>query len=329
MDVKGQFVFSQTLTDCLLRLKYTPEDKEELIHFCEKVYDGNTDQLKCIEEFRKDYSPDKALWWYTRESFFYKTLNAGLRNQDIHLTFLFRVYIFDIYCQLKRYQAVHPLRVYRCQMVSSDELKTLKGCHDQLISVNSFFSTSANKKQALSFLNASNITDKLVAVLFEIDADPAVVTTKPFSDITEHSEFADEAEVLFMSGSIFRLNSVDYRKDDKVWVARMTLSSENYSSLKSVLLNMRKQLGTGDTDLRILGKLLSNIGEFALAEKYLKRFLNQLPRDSNSLVDLYEELATITSQAGQFDKSMEWHQKALELNSQNPSDSSKSTSKYT
>ncbi|CAF5228654.1 unnamed protein product, partial [Rotaria magnacalcarata] len=76
--VNGQFIFSQILIDCLLRLKTNKADKKELIDHCKQQYQGNSVELSNLREFREDYSPKKALWWYTRESFFYKTLNAAL-----------------------------------------------------------------------------------------------------------------------------------------------------------------------------------------------------------------------------------------------------------
>ena len=113
--INGQFVFSQVLIDCLLRLKSDEKDKNELIYCCEKEYEGNRVELANLHEFQKDYSPDKALWWYTRESFFYKTLNAALRKQNIHMIFLYRSFITDIHRQLQQYQSKCSVRVYRSQ----------------------------------------------------------------------------------------------------------------------------------------------------------------------------------------------------------------------
>ncbi len=68
--VNGQFVFFQVLIDCLLRLKSTEADKNELINCCRNEYEGNNSELNNLRQFEQDYSSDKALWWYTRESFF-------------------------------------------------------------------------------------------------------------------------------------------------------------------------------------------------------------------------------------------------------------------
>jgi hypothetical protein len=47
-----------------------------------------------------------------------------------------------------------------------------------------------------------------------------MISTKPFGDISRHSDFIQQAEVFFMLGSIFHLNSID-RTDDQIWIIRM------------------------------------------------------------------------------------------------------------
>ncbi|CAF1143683.1 unnamed protein product [Rotaria sp. Silwood1] len=292
------------------------KDKEELIHLCKQEYKENDAELSYIDEFENTYSSDQVLWWYTRQSFFYKTLNAALRKQDIQLIFLFREIISHMCYQLKNNQVKDSLQLYRGQMMSSDELKTLKQCLDQFISVNSFFSTSMDKQQALFFLNNSSTTENLEPVLFEIDADPTMATTKPFADISPFSEFPRESEILFMLGSIFRLKSIHRSGDSQVWVIRMVLCSDNEHELKHVLMDMKQQFGSGKMDLRTLGTLLSEMSKFDLAEKYFIRLLEQLPLDDPLLYDLYQDLGKFASQAGNFDKCMEWRQKAIGLKQQ-------------
>jgi hypothetical protein len=128
-------------------------------------YKGNPIELNNIREFENDYSPEKVLWWYTRESFFYKTLNAVLRQLDIHKIFLFRAFISDIHHQLEK------------------------------------IPTSADYERALSFLEMSDASDELEQVLFEIDADPKMTKITSFANISIFSDFSDEAEVLLESMS--------------------------------------------------------------------------------------------------------------------------------
>ncbi len=314
--VNGQFVFSQVLIDCLLRLKPTQIDKNELIDCCKNEYKKNDIELNNLREFEQDYLPNKVLWWYTRESFFYKILNAALRTQNIHIIFLFREFISDIHRQLQKYQSENTLQVYRSQLMSIDEVDNLKQHIGQFISVNSFFSTSNDRTTALFLLGDTTSSIDLERVLFEIDADPKIVNTKPFADISKHSEFAEESEVLFMLGSIFRLTSIK-RNVDQIWIIRMTLCSDDEHDLKQVLMYMKQQIGSGETNLRILGKVLWKMGKLDLAEKYLNRLLEELPSSDPLLGNVYEDLGELASQTGHYDTSVKWHQKSLAIKSKN------------
>lgn len=317
--VHGKFVFFQVLIDCLLRLKPHPNDNKELLAFFNEQYKGNNLELANIYDFEKNYLPGKALWWYTRESFFYKSLNAALRTQDIHLIFLFRQYISDIQIQLKSCQVQNSIKVYRSQIISTEELKSLQQCRAQLISINSFFSTSDKFDRALSFLKMPSDIDNSEAVLFEIHADSDNVTTKPFANISSHSAFPEESEILFMLGSIFRVQNIKRDKSDKVWIIQMTLINDNELELKQVLTHMTEKLVGGETNLRTFAHLLSGIGKQVLATKYLRRLLDQLAEDDPSRGDLYEEIGQFLSQAGHLDKSMKWHQRAVDFRSQHQS----------
>ncbi|CAF4405818.1 unnamed protein product, partial [Rotaria sp. Silwood2] len=316
-EIKGQFVFFQVLIDCLLRLKSNQKDKDELITWCENEYKGNHQDLAYVNEFQKNYSSNKALWWYTRDSFFYKTISGALRRQNIHMIFLYRAFISDIHRQLQYYQAKKPLRVYRSQMISSEELNNLKQCLGQYMSINSFFSTSTDYDKAIWFLGSADTSKNLEQVIFIINADPKMVTTKPFADISACSEFSDESEVLFMLGSIFRIDSIN-RDDNQIWIIRMTLCNEDEHELKKVLMHMKQQIGSGETNLRTLGKILWKMGELNLAEQYFKRLLRELMSDDPLRCSLYEDLAELASLRQDYDMSVEWHQKSLVFKEKNP-----------
>ncbi|CAF5167788.1 unnamed protein product, partial [Rotaria magnacalcarata] len=123
-------------------------DKNELINLCQKFYENNPKELSLVREFEQNYSSNQAVWWYTRDSFVYRLLNKALRVQNIDLLFLFRFFIRDIEVQLKQYRCSSLVRVYRGQLMSTDELDQLKMSLGEYISVNSFFSTSLNRQQA-------------------------------------------------------------------------------------------------------------------------------------------------------------------------------------
>ena len=193
--------------------------------------------------------------------------------------------------------------------MSSEELERLKQSIGKLISINSFFSTTSSYSQALTFLKSSR---SLQQILFEIKADPKIATTKPFADISAHSYYPDESEVLFMIGSIFRLESIQ-PNDMNVWIIRMTLSSDEEHGLRQVLLHMKGQIESGETNLRTFGKCLWKMGKLNLAEKYFLRLLKELQPDDPVNSALYEDLAELAALRGDYDTSVRYQQKSLKL----------------
>jgi tetratricopeptide (TPR) repeat protein len=199
--------------------------------------------------------------------------------------------------------------------MSSEELEQLQQNIGQFVSVNSFLSTSKERLIAEFYMGDRTQQTNLERVLFEIDADPKVVSTKPFADISILSHFADEFEVLFMLGSIFRLNFINH-DDDRMWIIGMSLCGDDEHNLKEVLDDMKRQNGIGETTLWSLGKLLWTMGKLDLAEQYYSRLLRELSPDEPSRHSLYADLGVIASMQGDYDKSMQWRQKLLELREQ-------------
>ncbi len=78
-ELNGHLVHFLLLIDVLIRIKSCRMDKRQLITRCETEYQNNESDLAIVHEFQHEYSADKALWWYTRDSFVYRLLNKALR----------------------------------------------------------------------------------------------------------------------------------------------------------------------------------------------------------------------------------------------------------
>jgi tetratricopeptide (TPR) repeat protein len=313
--LNGQFVHSLLLIDVLIRMKSIESDKQQLITLCKKEYENNSTQLGLVREFENGYSADKALWWYTRDSFLYRMLNKALRTQNIDLLFLFRFVIYDIYRQLKQNQSQSSVRVYRGQEISDDELGALRQSIGGFISINSFFSTSASRHKALGFSNSSTVSNDLCRVLFVIDADPAVVTSKSFADIRSLSEYGDEREVLFMIGCIFRLIDIRQENNEQIWLIRMKLCGDDEHDLKQLFDHMKEEYGGGsnEANLHSFGKVLHRMGKYDLAEKMYRRLLTETSSNDPLLSGLYWSLGIVAREKGEYDTSLQWFNKSLEL----------------
>ncbi|CAF2387908.1 unnamed protein product [Rotaria sp. Silwood2] len=217
----------------------------------------------------------------------------------------------DIGEQLALYQCSSSIHLYRGQLMSNEELQTLKDSIGQLISMNSFLSTSTNRQLAISFLQSSTASDGLQQVLFEIKADPQLKGIKPFANITSLSYFPGEDEVLMMLGSIFRLTDI-HQGDGKVWIIHLTLCSENDHDLKPIFDHMQARLEAGKTSLYSFGQVLRDMGKFDEAMKYIQRFLNELPRNHQDIALCCHALGVIADEKGNYDLSLEWHHKSLD-----------------
>lgn len=325
--LNGQFICAQLLVDCLLRIRATDTDRNELINRARREYQDNKNELDIINEFEKNYSPDRALWWYTRESFLYRQLNKALRTQNIDSMFVFRFFIRDIEKQLKDQQCPSSICVYRGQLMFNEEFQLLKESIGQLISMNSFLSTTIDRRVALSFLYSSTSSDHVQRVLFEIEADPQMEGIRAFADITSLSYFAGESEVLFMLGSIFRLVSIDCHEQG-VWILRLKLCGNNDLDLQAVFDHMKNQHGSGETTLLSLGLTLCEMGRYDEAEKFFRRLLKEIPADHEDIAACYHNLGNLFDHTGDYPASLNWHEKALEtmLRTLKPYDSNIATS---
>ncbi|CAF3693270.1 unnamed protein product [Rotaria sp. Silwood1] len=294
--LNGQFVHSQLLIDCLLRMKSSIYEKNDLVTVCKDEYKGNPHELSIINDFEKNYTSYRAIWWYTRQSFLYRLLNKALRIQNIDLIYLFRFFIRDLYQQLLEYQCSSIIHVYRGQLMFHDELQLLKNSIGKYISINSFFSTSLNRNLALIFSRESDQCEK---VLFEIDANPQYNNDKPFANITT-----------------LRLRLVKiYCNDDHLWIIHMTLASGNDYDLKPILEHMKNQHSQDKTDLLSFGHVLRDMGKFREAENYYRRSLDRLAKDSQELGRCYHALGIIAYEKGDYESSLNWHKNALEIKS--------------
>ncbi|CAF3379373.1 unnamed protein product, partial [Rotaria sp. Silwood2] len=268
---------------------------------------------KQIDNFERNYSPENAIQWYTKESFFYKDLNKALRNKNYNEMLLFGPYIADIHLQLEKNRCKNTLKVYRGQIMSKFEISKLKRFCRQLISVNSFLSTSLDKAYA-EIYKSDHLIDGQESVLFEIDANPQMAPTKPFAKISELSNFPNELEVLFTAGTIFRLE--DMNNNNGLWNIKMTLYNEDDDERQKVFMYTKKRIDSEQRNHSTLGKLLLNMGECSAAKLCFIRFLNELAENDPQRLDLYQDLADLEHRESETKKALQWLEKREELQKQ-------------
>jgi hypothetical protein len=118
------------------------------------------------------------------------------------------------------------LRLYRGLRMRLHELYDLQHNKGNLVSTNTFLSTTSDYEAALFFSGDGNdVEENFVSVIYQINVDTTVKYSIPFAKIDEYqSIYKDEKEVLFSMGAVFYVGETEQVKDH-LWTVELTLKS--------------------------------------------------------------------------------------------------------
>ncbi|CAF3228373.1 unnamed protein product [Rotaria sp. Silwood2] len=199
-----------------------------MVDACRDYYRGNRTVLAKIDEFERTYHIDDCIRWYTKDTFVYKLINKALRTQDVEQLYVFRYYITDLSTSLNResknFLSRNSIVLCRGATISQAEFEKLKENKGNLISTNSYFSTSRSRTVAQIYVGSN--TSTTVGVLFEVECN--IETNIICADVSYYSDVPDEEEVLFDLGTTFRILSVTQgnEKYSQIWVVKMIPTNE-------------------------------------------------------------------------------------------------------
>ncbi|CAF1026308.1 unnamed protein product [Adineta steineri] len=323
-SLNGEFILYQVLLQQIL------DDKEALLTNESSLLNyfepDDIGDKKVMNEFDTSYNSKKAIHWYTRESCIYKILNKALRTQNIDDVSPFYSFIRDLNGQLGeqhklfvKQQTTSVIKVYRGQLISKDEVNRLKAGIGQFISMNSFLSTSTNKKKALEFATSrAPPNDIVTSILLEITVD-LNAKSKPYADIRNLSAFSEEEEILFMLGCIFRIDNIYYDEKIKLWMANLTLCSDEDQDMKNLSSSLDGQL-KGQNQLIAIGYSFIDMLKYADAQELFEKILKQnLAKNDIEHAYCYHGLAKVNEKQGNSNLSIEHLNKALNYLSKNSS----------
>ena len=227
--------YSSLWTHFINLLAYLPKPDGYFQRFINTLKDYFTSQdrladLAVLDNFQRDYVPEKAIWWYTTSTFLHILLNRALRQHNIRVSFLFGFFLCDIqaqlrkeYDELKNHSMDNPIILtYRGQMMSHLEIQEL---HRAIITTNSsLLSTTVERSTASFFHNStsdSNV-DGLQSILYEIEIDVRN-TSRPYGYIAHLSHIPNEYEILFMIGTQFQKKIVFFDEPTKTLIVQLNL----------------------------------------------------------------------------------------------------------
>ncbi|CAF4046177.1 unnamed protein product, partial [Rotaria sp. Silwood1] len=252
-QLEPSFMYTQIFKEILLCMEHDQQAVKDLVKFCQELYQDNTQELKYIKEFERNYQPSLALWWYTRQCFTYKMLNRALRTLDGDIIIRMGFYLCDVHRQIeqlhkKQVSQYHEesFTVFRGQGLPNENFEKLEKSKGGLISFNNFLSTSKNRNVSLGFAKDALVgTVDVVGILFQMTIDPSISST-PFASIRELSDFAQEDEILFSMNTIFRIG--DIRKIDSnrsLYEVDLKLTSDDDQQLRRLTDHIREESSGG------------------------------------------------------------------------------------
>lgn len=111
------FIYCRILNDILLHMDYEADAKCKLTELCMRKYIDNPTVMRTIAEFDRNYEKYSPAWWYTRDSFLYRTINTALRAHDIDAITKFGFFIKELHNQLQLFPPTFstPFIVFRGQ----------------------------------------------------------------------------------------------------------------------------------------------------------------------------------------------------------------------
>ncbi|CAF3860893.1 unnamed protein product [Rotaria sp. Silwood1] len=268
---------------------------------CRTIHHDNTSELKDIDYLEKHYDAEKAIEYYTKPWFLFRTVNQICRTENIKDIYKFRIYISDLHQKLNQLSMEQERnnikssleKVYHGKPLSGSVLQQLIDNKDHLISMNGFLSTTSDSKICNIYAGVEELIDegyKGVLFVFEIDK----VIKQPYADISKFSTIPDEAEILFSLGTIWRIKSI--RHDEGSCTIELTSCNE----FDSDLTQLREKYTGDNVSLLSLGDVLLELGDEDTAEWAYRKMLSQHINDNETCGILYYKIGMI-----KFDKKLD------------------------
>ena len=170
------------------------------------------------------------------------------------------------------------------------KLERLKKSIGNLISINSFLSTSRDIAIARIFAGEGIIEDRLVRVLLTIEANPARLQSVFFADISQISQFPDENEVLFSLGSTFRILSIDLDEVFQHWIVRLDATDDGSDRIHEYCQLANYDLHSTSPMIYFGTILNENLDQADRAVRYFCELLRLVGKNHPELPEIYDGL---------------------------------------
>ena len=317
-QLESSFMYTKLFKSILLDIEHTENSIQDLVTYWRRIYNDNQAICKVIDDFQKNYRAKSPIWWYTRQVFTYQMINHALRlleaDNIVNVGFL----ISDIHRQIEQLHNEQLSQfheqsfiVYRGQGLSVTDFEKLKKNKGGLMSFNSFLSTSKERSVALLFADSVTSNTNMVGILFTMTID-SKITSMPFSNIDNLSNFEQEVEVLFSMHTVFRIDHINcIDNDGRIYEVQLTLTEDDDKQLRDLTAHFDKEVAA-PTGWQRLVNLLIRVRELYKAEELCNKLLQQSSDYTNEAL-CYHHLGLIKYLRSDYQEAVLYYEKAIDI----------------
>ncbi|CAF2149667.1 unnamed protein product [Rotaria magnacalcarata] len=317
IDLNGldpSFMYTKLLKEIFLEMGHDEKAKIEFIKFCHAL--NSAAQSSPLADFIRDFEDHSPIWWYTKESFIYVTLNRALRTQNVEILLKMGFFIEKLH---KEIQQIHsktmPTKrktIYRGQAISISDLEKLKKSEGGLLSFNNFLSTSTSYRVASLFADSVRSDLDGIGIIFEIEIIPNNISI-PFASLDNISIHSDhENEILFSMHTVFRIGELELI-EDRLWFVNLTSTNDDDEQLHRLTEYIRTETKELTAKHR-LGVMMIKMGEFDNAQLLFQTLLETESNDDwADQAHLHQQLGSVLQSKGDGLQALSNYYKTLQL----------------
>jgi hypothetical protein len=272
------FLYNQLLKDILL--KDFEQDKDELaraemLAYLRQTLSNRSTSSQLIDEFDRQFSPERAIYWYTRDCFLYQILNNALWTPKPIVLYKLRYFIRHLHQQIISVAANQPklpvsTMIYRGQRMKMNEFNIFNKGTGGLLSFNNFLSTSLDQNVAKLFATVSKGMTDEISIIFEMDIQGGK-QIYPYIRVGELGFFNDkEQEILFSLGTVFRIDKIK-KLDENHYAINLSVNHESDEALKKYIEKLRRKTRSTHP-LTSLIKLMDEMGQYNMLDDLAELF---------------------------------------------------------
>jgi len=296
------FFHFQVILNCLLHLQHNNNSLPNHTHLITLLRNIYPDEKNTFDQFEQTYSSDRAIEICQQNTCLSKLFNKILCLTNINCLFLYRFYLHDLEQQIKSQQTSSIIHCYQMKYLSNEQIDSIRHSIGDFLSINSFLIAKLNRQDIQLEQQSS---DKFKNVLFEIELNSH--SERPYAQLTS-------SDVFIMCGSIFRI--LDLRLDDNQhWIVQLKSYGKTDDDLKFVFNSIEEELDYDEEqiDLITFGTILWKMKKINDEEIYFRYLLDILAEDHIDRANIYYNLGHIYSEKSQFDLSLKYYEKSLDI----------------